>query len=174
MKNWIYINTADNKARFVLGEKGTRCLTCIGINPSTAKPDDLDKTLIEVKDKALLFGYDSWTMINVYPERATNPDNLDATFNADYHHENLVEIEKLFANTSVNLWAAWGALITKRPYLKTCLADIIKSANKYDVNWYTVGEKSKDGHPHHPLYLKKDLPLDAFGIDDYLGCVLKK
>lgn len=171
MKNWIYVNSDDDKARFVLGEKGERGLTCIGINPSTAKPNDLDNTLRQVKNRANLLGYDSWTMINVYPQRATNPDELDMIHNSIYHQKNLVEIERLLSNNSVDLWAAWGTIITKRPYLKTCLADIINVANKYDVNWFTIGEKSKFGHPHHPLYLKKGLPLNAFEIDEYLELI---
>jgi hypothetical protein len=171
MQNWIYINTHDDDARFVLGEKGTRCLTCIGINPSTARPNDLDNTLRQVRNRALLFGYDSWTMINVYPQRATNPNDLDSAPNADYHQKNLVEIEKLLANNDVDLWAAWGTIITKRPYLKSCLSDIINIANKYNVNWFTIGKKSIAGHPHHPLYLKKELPLDPFKTDDYLALI---
>ena len=167
MSNWIYINSSDDKARFVLGEKGKRCLTCIGINPSTARPNDLDNTLRQVKNRALIFGYDSWTMINVYPQRATNPDDMHKMPNAAYHQKNLVEIENLLANTSVDLWAAWGTVITKRPYLKTCLLDIINIANKFNVNWFTIGKKSQFGHPHHPLYLKKGLPLDPFEIDKY-------
>jgi hypothetical protein len=168
MENWIYINTSDDKARFVLGEKGTRSLTCIGINPSTARPNDLDRTLIQVQNRARFFGYDSWTMINVYPQRATNPDNMDSEINEAYHQENLIEIDKLLSSATVDLWAAWGTIITKRPYLKKCLADIVTIANKNNVNWFSIGKKSIDGHPHHPLYLKKGLPLDAFEIDGYL------
>ncbi len=174
MRDWIYINTHDDDARFVLGETGERCLTCIGINPSTARPNDLDNTLRQVRNRAAMFGYDSWTMINVYPQRATNPDNLDSRINEEYHQQNLVEIEKLLASTSVDLWAAWGTIITKRPYLKRCLADIITVAKKYDVNWFSIGNKSKAGHPHHPLYLKKGLPLDAFDSEDYLALIKRQ
>ena len=44
-KNCIYSNTSNNKARFLLGEKGSKSLICIGINPSTAEPNNLDNTL---------------------------------------------------------------------------------------------------------------------------------
>ena len=42
---WIYINTDDNKYRFVLGTKGEHPLICLGVNPSTATPQKLDTTL---------------------------------------------------------------------------------------------------------------------------------
>jgi len=47
--HWLYSKTSDNKARFLLGEKGNKTLICIGINPSTAEPDNLDRTLTVVK-----------------------------------------------------------------------------------------------------------------------------
>ena len=97
MKNsWIYFNTLDNKARFVLGKKGKKTLLCIGTNPSTATPSKLDNTLKTVKRFSKDLEYDSWIMLNIYPQRATNPNNLDISRNyaacphepisADRHH----------------------------------------------------------------------------------------
>ncbi|MFR6424354.1 MAG: DUF1643 domain-containing protein, partial [Oscillospiraceae bacterium] len=59
-------NTVTSSAR---GAKNP--LICIGINPSTAQPGDLDNTLKSVERIALGNGYDSFTMFNVYPQRAT-------------------------------------------------------------------------------------------------------
>ena len=38
------------------------------------------------------------------------------------------------------------------------------------AEWYTCGQRSKNGgHPHHPLYLRKDAKLDPFAdIEEYL------
>ena len=168
-ENWIYKNTKDNKARFLLGEKGDNCLICIGINPSTAEPNILDRTLASVKRFSLDLGYDAWLMLNVYPQRATNPNNLDREINMDYHNENLVHIESVFKWERCHIWAAWGTLIKKRKYLYNCLYDIHSKSKRYNVNWYTIGNKSTDGHPHHPLYLKKGLRLNDFNINEYLG-----
>lgn len=167
-EKWIYSKTNDNKARFILGEKGDKTLICIGINPSTAKPDELDNTLKTVKRFSFDLGYDSWLMLNVYPQRYTNPNKLDKEINRGYHFENLKQIKSLLNSGNFDIWAAWGTIIKKRKYLLSCLNDIVSITMKYSINWYTIGKKSKDGHPHHPLYLNKKLKLDSFNINEYL------
>jgi hypothetical protein len=89
---WIYEHTQGNKARFVLGEPGKNNLICFGINPSTEEPNNLDPTLTRVKNIAAQFGYDGWIMLNVYPQRATNPNDMDAELNDEYHQRNLHHI----------------------------------------------------------------------------------
>ena len=37
-----------------------------------------------------------------------------------------------------------------------------------DSVWLCAGKCSKDGHPHHPLYLKRDEELHLFDIENYL------
>ena len=166
--NWIYSKTDDNKARFLLGEKGDKTLLCIGINPSTAEPDNLDNTLKNVKRFSVDLGYDSWLMLNVYPQRATNPNKLSHEIDLDYHKENLKQIESVLSNSKCDIWAAWGTIINKRKYLFPCLNDIVTITKKYSIDWYTIGKISKYGHPHHPLYLNKSLKLDVFDIDQYI------
>ena len=36
------------------------------------------------------------------------------------------------------------------------------------ARWYTAGPLLKSGHPHHPLYLKRDTKLLDFDIEMYL------
>lgn len=167
-QNWIYANTKDNKARFLLGEKGKKCLICIGINPSTANPDKLDNTLTTVRRFALALDYDSWLMLNVYPQRATNPNQLHTEMNVEYHKQNLKQMEAFLKTGKYDMWAAWGTLIRKRKYLRACLKDIVDLSSKYSANWYIMGKQSKSGHPHHPLYLSKDLKLKAFNVKEYM------
>ncbi len=166
--HWIYSKTSNNKARFLLGEKGNRTLICIGINPSTAEPDNLDRTLAVVKRFSRDLEYDSWLMLNVYPQRATYPNNLDIEINNDYHSENLKQIETFLNTGKFDIWAAWGTNINKRKYLFQCLKDIVSITKKHSIKWHTIGGKSKEGHPHHPLYLNKNSKLDSFDIDKYL------
>ena len=32
----------------------------------------------------------------------------------------------------------------------------------------TFGKRSKKGHPHHPLYLRKDSTPELFDVENYL------
>ena len=160
---WLYKINANNTARYSLGEYNNildKTLICIGVNPSTATPNNLDSTLKRVKRIAENNSYDNWIMINVYPQRATNPKNLHQALNAQFHVDNLDEIKNVL-NTFKNadMLFAYGDLISVRPYLKDCLKDIL------DINF--VGQKlcfrkTKKGNPIHPLYQKKDSKLIQF------------
>jgi len=169
MDNWIYEKDLNNKSRFVLGTKGQRSLICIGINPSTAAPNYLDNTLKSVERISIKHGFDSWLMLNIYPQRSTDPKGLHKKQDEKIHQNNLIHIERIFAdNNPAKIWAAWGTLISTRPYLKLCLLDIYKVSSKYNYEWLTIGRQTKDGHPHHPLYLNSNLLLTPFDINTYL------
>lgn len=165
---WIYENNEDNTSRYVLGTVGKKPLICIGINPSTAEPNKLDPTLKSVDRISAANGFDSWIMINVYPQRATNPNDIHTKMERSLHYENLLHIERVLKEYRPTIWAAWGTNICKRPYLVSCLADLVELSNKYSCKWVNAGENSKQGHPHHPLYLDKFAALNNFDIDLYL------
>jgi hypothetical protein len=90
--NWIYEHNDDNTARFILGTVGNKPLVCFGINPSTATPDCLDNTLEFVERIALNNDFDSWIMLNVYPHRATDSDDLHDEINEEFHKLNTMHI----------------------------------------------------------------------------------
>lgn len=166
---WIYKKTMDNKNRYVLGIEGKNPLICIGVNPSTAEPNNLDRTMKSVEKFSKKMGYDSYIMLNLYPQRATNPDELDKDINKKIVKENLKHIEKIFEKKNLTIWSAWGTLINKRKYLKNCLEDIVLIAEKYDCKWISIGPLSKNGsHPHHPLYLSDKSDYKDFDIKKYL------
>ena len=74
---WIYAPNFYSEYRYILGTRGKNPLICIGINPSTARPDALDNTLKSVERIALGNGFDSFIMFNVYAQRATSPDDME-------------------------------------------------------------------------------------------------
>ena len=37
-----------------------------------------------------------------------------------------------------------------------------------EIPWVTFGKRSKKGHPHHPLYLRKDSTPEPFDVENYL------
>jgi len=75
-ETWIYERTADNSARFVLGTVGVNPLVCVGVNPSTAAPGDPDRTVSKVMGFAARNGFDSWVMLNLYPQRSIDPKGM--------------------------------------------------------------------------------------------------
>ena len=171
VERWLYVPNAYSEYRYILGTRGKNPLICVGINPSTAAPDDLDNTLKSVERIALHNGYDSFIMFNVYAQRATSPDDMEYELNMAMHAENMAAFRYILAvsEEAPSVWAAWGTIIEKRDYLPLCVRDMIKIGEEYGAKWYSAGARSKKGHPHHPLYLKKDSGLDAFDVTDYLN-----
>ena len=167
---WLYAPNYYCDYRYILGTRGKNPLICIGINPSTAQPGDLDNTLKSVERIAIGNGFDSFIMFNVYAQRATDPDAMEKECNLLLHRENLEAFRYVLSiSEHPAVWAAWGTIIEKRAYLPECLADMLAVGQQYGANWYCAGKVSKKGHPHHPLYLRKDEKLKPFDVAAYLG-----
>ena len=66
------------------------------------------------------------------------------------------------------VWAAWGTIIEKRPYLRDCVRDMVAIGEEYGARWLCAGKCSKKGHPHHPLYLRKEEKVRDFPVTAYL------
>lgn len=165
---WIYKTDNDNLYRYSLGNCKKNPLICIGVNPSTASPEKLDPTIQSVSRIAQNNGYDGWIMLNLYPQRSTDPNGLDLNCNNDIHSTNIQMISNILENYDISdIWAAWGTLITKRDYLKQCLDDLYSITKDY--NWVTFGKKSKNGHPHHPLYLNTNASKESFNLSNYIS-----
>ena len=169
ISKWIYAPNFYSEYRYILGTRGKNPLICIGINPSTAQPDDLDNTLKSVERIALGNGFDSFIMFNVYAQRATDPDAMEQDCNMALHRENLEAFRYVLSiSHQPAVWAAWGTIIEKRDYLPQCVRDMVAVGQEYGAAWYCAGATSKKGHPHHPLYLRKDEKIRPFAVDTYL------
>ncbi len=169
IKKWIYAPAFYSEYRYILGTRGKNPLICVGINPSTAKPDALDNTLKSVQRIAEGNGFDSFLMFNVYAQRATRPDDMEKAMNPALHAENMEAFRYLLSiGEKPAVWAAWGAIIEKRKYLAQCVAEMLAISKGYDAQWFCAGPISKKGHPHHPLYLRKDEKLKPFDTEGYL------
>ena len=166
---WLYAPNFYSEYRYILGTRGKNPLICIGINPSTAKPDDLDNTLKSVERIALGNGFDSFIMFNVYAQRATNPDAMEKVCNPLLHKENLEAFRYVLSiSENPSVWAAWGAIIEKRSYLADCVRDMLSAGEEFGAKWYCAGAITKKGHPHPPLYLRKDEKIKPFDVENYL------
>lgn len=170
IEKWLYAPNFYSEYRYILGTKGKNPLICIGINPSTAEPDNLDNTLKSVERIAHSNGFDSFIMFNVYAQRATNPDAMEKQCNLSLHRENLKAFRYVLSiSEKPTVWAAWGAIIEKRDYLSNCVRDMVAVGQEYGAQWCCAGAISKKGHPHHPLYLRKDEKIKPFDIEQYLN-----
>ena len=169
---WIYAPNFYSEYRYILGTRGKNPLICIGINPSTAQPGDLDNTLKSVQRIAHGNGFDSFIMFNVYAQRATDPDAMEHSCNLALHKENLEAFRYVLSiGEAPTVWAAWGTIIEKRDYLKACVQDMIAAGEEYGAKWVCAGKCSKKGHPHHPLYLRKDELIRPFDVAAYLESI---
>ena len=170
IEKWLYAPNFYSEYRYILGTRGRNPLICIGINPSTAAPDHLDNTLKSVERIALGNGFDSFIMFNVYAQRATDPNAMEKQCNLRLHRENLDAFRYVLSiSESPAVWAAWGAIIEKRDYLADCVRDMVAVGQKYGASWYCAGAITKKGHPHHPLYLRKDEKIKPFDVESYLN-----
>ncbi len=169
IQKWLYAPNFYSEYRYILGTRGKKPLICIGVNPSTARPDALDNTLKSVERIALGNGYDSFLMFNVYAQRATDPNAMEKALNPLLHRENMAAFRYVLSlSPEPAVWAAWGAVIEKRSYLSQCVRDMLDIGKEYGARWYCAGAITKKGHPHHPLYLRKDEPLKPFPVEPYL------
>lgn len=173
---WIYRKEGD-KIRYVLGEifdkKQPKNLICIGINPSTAIPEALDTTLKRVQAYAKSNGYGAWYMLNVYPQRETNPDKMDKIENDDIIIANLNEIKELTKTIdNADVWCAWGASINKQKYLKECLLDIfdyLLTRKGYHFVQKIPTTKPLSAHPLHPIAsIQCERILGDLDINEYI------
>ena len=169
IEKWLYAPNFYSEYRYILGTRGKNPLICIGINPSTAAPDALDNTLKSVERIAHGNGFDSFIMFNVYAQRATSPDDMEKVCNPELHKENLEAFRYVLSiSEKPTVWAAWGAIIEKRKYLPDCVKDMLAVGAEFGANWVCAGAITKKGHPHHPLYLRKDEKIRSFDVAAYL------
>ena len=153
--------------------KTLEVLPRVGAVEHLRQHDDLDNTLKSVSRIAAGNGFDSWIMFNVYAQRATRPDDMDRVCNEKLHRENMKAFAYILSRIAENgvspaLWAAWGTIIEKRDYLPDCVREMVRIGQHYGGHWLCAGKCSAKGHPHHPLYLRKDEKTCAFDIEAYL------
>ena len=65
VERWLYVPNTYSDYRYLLGTRGRRPLICVGANPTTAAPDNLDNTLKSVERIALGNGFESFLVFDV-------------------------------------------------------------------------------------------------------------
>lgn len=155
-------SSPDKTCRFLLGEPvvdGNNILY-IGLNPSTADYDREDPTSRRIKQFTASFGGQGWLLMNLYPLKATNPDDLPLSTDEQIAADNLHTFQEalsLFRPTKII--ACWGDIITKRDYLSAERDRLLAMLKAAGLPVYTIGPVSKLGHARHPLYLSGETKL---------------
>ncbi len=162
----IYIGDTQN--RFVLGKQGKTPLFVIGLNPSTADDKTPDPTMRKVMGIAERHKCDSFVMLNLYPQRTTNPNGLHEQLDEILFKQNLQEIIKTLNTVKKPfVFVAWGDNIGIRKYLYRCAKEIITQIGDNAV-WLKTGALTKNGNPRHPLYARYEWGLSDFDFKNYV------
>lgn len=166
---WMYLG--DDKERYILGQPGRYNMLVFGVNPSTAFAgiNNLDPTTRKVRDFVAESEYDGWIMANLYPLRATKPDELPEKADPKLLENNMKVLRAVMKSYVIGAaWAAWGNSIDSRFYLGESLCRI-EEEQIGDFEWFYRGKKTNDGNPRHPLYMKAGEKFEWFPVFDYAG-----
>lgn len=164
---WVYLG--DDSERYVLGQPSERNVLVFGVNPSSAKPGADDPTIRNVRRIVKnIKKADGWIMMNLYPQRTSNPDALIE--NEILLENNLKVVRAVWKTFSFeSIWCAWGNMIERfdTPFLYESLKQIYGVLDE-DVLWEHYGGLTKTGHPRHPLYMSLSERFYRFNVHEYL------
>jgi len=161
----IYHSDKNDQWRYTLGRSGAHPLLVIGLNPSTATQEKLDPTVTRVEKVAQQCGFDGFVMLNLYPVRSTNPNNLTPKAEPVAYERNLEAIEKVVAQyPTPTIWAAWGTSVAKRSYLLRARDELHKRLALYAPQWRRFGDLTASGHPRHPSRLNYAWMLEPYEL----------
>lgn len=123
----------------------------IGLNPSTADETINDPTIRRCIDFAKRWDRHGLVMMNAYAYRATNPKDM-LTTTEPIGELNDDELIRRAADCDL-LVAAWG---------NHCSTDRQEQVCRLLNRRIMCLGKTNTGRPRHPLYLKKETPLELF------------
>ena len=138
------------------------------LNPSTADAMEDDPTIRRCVDYTNRWGFNALEVVNVFAYRTPSPKELKQAWKAGVDvlgPENLTTLRQAIVRScghEYRLVVAWGAG-APRPYVQG-LARLIQSVGAHP---YCLG-MTKEGHPKHPLYLRKDAPLVTWRMTPFL------
>lgn len=129
----------------------------IMLNPSTADETQNDPTIRRCIGFAEDWGCRGLFIFNMFAVRATDPREMDK------HPDPVGPIndKAIYAGlrlTNGPVVVAWGADKMVSAERERAIYDVIRTAGDVPQCLGTT----KDGHPRHPLYLRKDTPLEPW------------
>ena len=103
-------------------------------------------------------GFDSWIMFNVYPQRATDPNDMDRVPDRALCDENLRWLQAVLAQTEPTMWAAWGTLIEKRDYLPGLMREMVALTREREIPVGHLWQAQQKGPPPPPAVPDARIP----------------
>src|SRR3546814_4018098 len=110
-------------------------------------------------------------MLNLYPQRSTDPRGMHLVNEAARQEENEQHSAALLDGRPLTLLGAWGELIATRSYLPQLLAGIVAVNDASACEWVSIGDLLKSGHPRHPSREGYALPLQRLDVTGYLRAI---
>ena len=143
------ILSAARKYRYVLTriwDETKPTVVFIGLNPSTADEEADDKTIRKCIGYAKRWGYGKLIMANLFAFRSTDPSLLKRVEDP-VGPDNDSYIQKCVSesNLVIACWGNHGKLLNRDKVLMDSLPNLV------------CLKRNKNGTPHHPLYLSKDI-----------------
>jgi len=143
--------SADKAYRYVLRrwwDDSKPYIMFIGLNPSTADDKEDDPTIRRCVQFAKSWGYGGLCMANLFAYRATKPIKMLASY-TPIGVDNDIWLKRLTLQAD-KIVAAWGVHGNHKNRDKAVMSFI--------PDLYCLGI-TKNGHPKHPLFLKKNTKL---------------
>lgn len=128
----------------------------IGLNPSTADEHSLDPTLRRCLGFASTWGFGSFTMVNLFALRATDPlvmklsrDPIGETIHGFQQNNVHILHEARSAAKVIACWGAHGRHLGRGTEVRRLLQEVT-------IPLYVL-KLNRDGSPAHPLYLPSNI-----------------
>ena len=148
LEKYAYISD-DHLYRYSLWRRwgeSSKYACFIGLNPSVADGYIDDPTLRRCIDFSKSFGYDAVCLINLFAYRATNPQGMKkASEPVGINNDDVIKWITMHSEINIAAWGTLGSFKNRN--------DEVKSM----INTLYYLKLTKNNHPAHPLYLKKDL-----------------
>lgn len=133
------------------------CLLWVLLNPSNADASKDDPTLRRCLAFSRSWSFGSLEIVNLYAWRSSVPQALVSAENPVGDHNDRYIQEA--AQRAAKVVVAWGAYKPLRGRDRAVIALLAQPL-------WCLGT-TRDGHPHHPLYIKGDTDLCPFPVSNH-------
>jgi hypothetical protein len=127
------------------------------MNPSYADDQITDRTVNRIIRASIDHGYSGWIMLNLYPERATRPRELQP-YDAKLSAANCAVIAEVLRGHGVTeVLGAWGGLT--HPTIRHAKRDVLAQLAMLGVKLFSLDSLTSGNEPRHPTPRTGPLPM---------------